>query len=52
MSSQTCKPTKKRAMKMKQRNKEKMTIDGRRAFIGQVHKTRSMDINELQVDDC
>ena len=46
-------------MKMKETNKEekkrrarKNIIDGRRAFIGYLRKTRAMDINQLQLDDC
>ena len=52
------KPTKKCAMKMKQRNKEKKRrtrkniIDGRRPFIRYAQKIRAMDINQLQIDDC
>ena len=52
------KPTKKCVMKMKQRNKEnkrhacKNIIDGRRPFIRYAQKTRAMDINQLQIDDC
>ena len=49
-------------MKMKQRNKQrnkekkqrarKNIIDGRRPFIRYAQKTRAMDINQLQNDDC
>ena len=52
-------PRKKCAMKMKETNKEekkrrarKNIIDERRAFIGYLRKTRAMDINQLQLDDC
>ena len=30
----------------------KNIIDGRRAFIRYAQKTRPMDINQLQIDDC
>ena len=46
---------KKCAMKMKHTKKKPHAcnfIDGRREFIGQAWKTRAMDINDLQVDDC
>ena len=50
-------PRKKCAMKMKETKKKKRCarkniIDGRRAFIGYLRKTRTMDINQLQLDDC
>ena len=51
------KPTKKCAMKMKQRNKEKkrrapkIFFDSRKEFIRRVRKTRVMDIKRLQVND-
>ena len=48
---------KKCAIKMKQRNMKKRRphkniIDGRRAFIRYEQKTRAMNINQLQIDDC
>ena len=49
------KPTKKCAMKMKQRKKRrarKNIIDGRSPFIRYAQKTHAMDINQLQIDDC
>ena len=52
------KPTKKCAMKMKERNKQrkkqrvpKIFFDGRNEFIRRVRKTRVMDIKQLQVND-
>ena len=36
----------------KKRRARKNIIDGRRAFIGYLWKTRAMDINQLQLDDC
>ena len=55
----SCKPTKKCAMKMKvlERNKEKkrqaskIFFDGRKEFIRRVQKTCVMDIKQLQVND-
>ena len=51
------KPTKKVAMKMKQRNKKKQhvhknVIDGRRSFIGCPYKSSMIDCQESPVDDC
>ena len=48
------KPMKKCAMEMKQRKNDacKNIIDERRAFIRYAQKTRPMDINQLQIDDC
>ena len=52
------KPTKKvcdeneRNKEEKKRRARKNIIDGRRAFIGYLRKTRAMDINQLQLDDC
>ena len=36
----------------KKRLARKNIIDGRRAFIRYAQKTRAMDINQLQIDDC
>ena len=53
------KPTKKCAMKMKQRNKErkkkqracKNVIDGRKHFIGRLRKTDENDLDKLRVNN-
>ena len=54
----SCKPTKKCAMKIKQRNKQekkqhvhKNVIDGRKPFIGHIRKTGENDLDKLQVND-
>ena len=47
-----CDENETKKQRRKKRRARKNIIDGRRAFIRYAQKTRAMDINQLQIDDC
>ena len=51
-TKKVCDENERNKQRKKKRRARKNIIDGRRAFIGYLRKTRAMDINQLQLDDC